>query len=187
VNEQSVAVIPGAELAIPVTSNFVVKPFAQGGALHVFGGGSDNNPNNWVYLTGARSVAQWRAGAYTLSLGNAVFLAGDTTMGPAGSDGKENYLTLEVGGEVRRALGFTLGDWKPDLGLFAADFYYPEPMTFSRWLQPDLKIHNQNEVGFSIGSAEPMKLLWMSNPRIGFGYTFGDGLSVWSMNFGFPF
>lgn len=187
-NQQSIAAIPGAELDIPVTSNFVVKPFAQGGVLHLFGAGDDVNANAWVYLTGARSVAQWRAGAYTFSLGNGVILAGDTSIGPAtGAGGKENYVALEVGGEIRRALGFTIGNWTPDLGIFAADFYYPEPMTFTRFLQSDLKVHNQNEVGFSIGSAEPMKLLWMSDPRIGFGYIFGDGLSVWTLNFGFPF
>jgi hypothetical protein len=55
----------------------------------------------------------------------------------------------------------------------------------SRFLQSPLRIHNQDEIGFSIGSAEPFKILWLSNPRAGF--VFGGGLNVWHVNFGFPF
>lgn len=182
-SQQSIAAVPGAELQIPVTRNFLVKPFAQAGAVHVFGS-DGGNPDAWIYLSGARSVAQWRAGAYTLSLGNGVIFAGDHAIGPGFS---ENYVALEVGGEVRRSLGFTIGNWAPDLGIYAADYYYPEPMQFSRYLRPQLEVHNQDEIGFSIGSADPMKILWLSNPRIGVGYVFGDGLSVWHVNFGFPF
>lgn len=182
-DQQSVAAMPGAELDIPVTSNFVVKPFAQGGMVHVFGA-DGANPNDWIYMAGARSGAEWQAGAYTLSLGNGVVFAGDQTMGPGVSD---NYVSLQLGGEVRRPLGFTIGNWTPDLGVYAVNYYYPEPLDFSRFLRPDLKVHNQDEIGITLGSAKPLSLFWLSNPRIGLSYVFGDGLSVWNVNFGFPF
>lgn len=182
-NQQSVAAVPGAELQIPMGTHFVLKPFVQGGALHAFGTDGGNS-NAWIYLFGARSVAQWQVAGYTLSLGNGVIYAGDNTIGPGFS---ENYVALEIGGEVRHPLGFSIGDWKPDLGLYAADYFYPAPLQFSRYLEPALQVHNQVEVGFSIGSAEPMKLLWLSNPRIGAGFVFGGGLNVWRVNFGFPF
>jgi hypothetical protein len=60
-------------------------------------------------------------------------------------------------------------------------------LTFSRFLEPPLRISNQTEVGFSVGSAEPLKILWLSNPRIGAGIVFGGGLTVYHINFGFPF
>lgn len=183
ISQQSLSAVPGAELQIPVNDRFVVKPFAQGGVGHAFGT-SGSNPDAWIYLAGARSVGQWRAGAYTFSLGNAAIYAGDTT---AGSGFAEHYVSLQIAAEVRRPFGFRIGHWTPDLGLYVADYYYPAPLVFSRFLHTPLRIDNQNEVGFSIGGAEPFKLLWLSNPRIGAGIVFGGGLTVYHVNFGFPF
>jgi hypothetical protein len=165
-NQQSLAAAPGLELQVPLTSNFVVKPFGQFGAAYTFGS-QVGNPGAWIYLSGARSVAQWRSGNYTFSLGNGIVYAGDAQMGPGPS---ENYLSLQIAGEIRRPLGFTIGDLKPELGIYAANYYYPAPLHFSRFLQSPLKVHNQNEIGFSLGSAEPLKILWLSNPRVGAGY-----------------
>jgi hypothetical protein len=181
--QQSISVVPGIELEIPVTGNFAVKPFAQVGVGHSFGTG-ESNPDAWIYLAGARSIAQWHSGEYTFSLGNAVILAGDQ---PIGSGYTERYVSLQMAGEVRRPLGFKIGNWQPDLGIYAADYYYPAPLTFTRFLQDPLRISNQNEVGFSVGSVDPLKLLWLSNPRIGAGIVFGGGLTVYHVNFGFPF
>jgi len=183
ISQQSLTAVPGAELQIPINDWLVVKPFAQGGVGHAFGTGS-GNPNAWVYLAGARSVAQWRAGGYTFSLGNGAVYAGDTT---AGSGFAEHYVSLQIAAEVRRPLGFQIGHWTPDIGLYAAEYYYPAPLVFSRFLHTPLRIDNQNEIGFSVGIAEPFKLLSLSNPRIGAGIVFGGGLTVYHINFGFPF
>jgi hypothetical protein len=182
-DQQSLGVVPGAELQIPVGDRAVLKPFAQFGVVHAFGQ-DVGNPDAWVYLAGARSVAQWHAGDITFSLGNGIVYAGDNTIGPGFG---EHYVALQVGGEVRRPLGFKIGDWAPDLGLYAADYYYPAPLQFSRFLRPRLQASNQNEIGFSIGSATPLQILFLSNPRIGAGFVFGGGLKVWHINFGFPF
>lgn len=182
-NQQSIAVVPGAELQIPVANRLVVKPFAQFGAGYSFGP-QVGNPGAWIYLAGVRSVAQWRAGDYTLSLGNGIVYAGDATIGPGPA---ENYLSLQLAGEIRRPLGFQVGGVKPDLGLFVANYYYPAPLRFSRFLRSELHVHDQMEIGLSLGSAEPMNILWLANPRIGAGYVFGGGLQVWHINFGFPF
>lgn len=183
IDQQSLSLVPGAELQIPIASNAVLKPFAQFGVAHAFGNGV-GNPDSYVYLAGARSVVQWRAGAYTLSLGNAVIYAGDSTIGPGFS---EHYVSLQLGGEVRRPLGFRIGAWLPDLGLYAADYYYPKALDFSRFLQTPLRVDNQGEIGFTIGSASPVRMLGLSNPRLGAGYVFGGGLNVWHVTFGFPF
>jgi hypothetical protein len=176
--------VPGAELQIPITDRFVIKPFAQGGAGHSFGSGG-GSPDAWVYLTGVRSVAQWQHGDYTFSVGNGIVYAGDNTIGPGGF--AEHYVSLQLAGEVRRPVGLKIGDFAPDVGLYAAEYYYPAPLEFSRFLQSPKRIRNQNEVGFSIGSAEPFKLLWLSDPRIGAGIVSGGGLTVYRINFGFPF
>jgi hypothetical protein len=183
VSQQAVAVVPGAELEIPLGSRTVFKPFGQFGVGHTFGvdGGS---PNYYVFLAGARAVSQWHAGATTISLGNAVIYAGDT---PIGSGFSEHYVSLQLGVELRHPLGFKVGTLAPDLGVYSIYYYYPVPLVFSRFLEPELKIANQGEIGFSIGSATQFQLLGLSNPRIGAGFIFGGGLTVLHINFGFQF
>lgn len=183
INQQSLSVAPGAELQIPIGQRLVLKPFAQVGVVRAFGSGV-GNPDSLIYRAGARAVTQWRSGAYTYSLGNGVVVAGDKTLGPGFA---EDYVALQLGGEVRRPLGFRIGQWTPDLGLYAGTYYYPKPLAFSRFLRSPLRVSNQGEIAFSIGSATPLRRQWLSDLRIGVGYVFGDGLNVWHANFGFPF
>lgn len=121
-----------------------------------------------------------------MSPGNAVIYAGDITIGPGVS---EHYVSLQVGGEVRSPPGFQVGGTTPDVGLYLADYYYPTPLEFSRFLKPLLRVSNQAEIGFSVGSATPFQVLWLLNPRIGIGvgFVFGGGLDVRHINFGFQF
>jgi hypothetical protein len=183
INQQSVAMVPGTELEIPVGNRTVVKPFGQFGVGHTFGI-DVGSPNFYVFLAGARALSQWHAGATTISLGNAIIYAGDS---PIGSGFSEHYVSLQLGVEVRHPLGFKLGTLTPDFGVYTIYYYYPVPLVFSRFLEPELKIANQGEIGFSIGSATQFRLLGLPNPRIGAGFIFGGGLTVLHINFGFPF
>jgi hypothetical protein len=183
IHQQSLAAAPGVELQIPLNDRLVVKPFVQGGIVHSFGAGAAN-PDSWLYLAGARSVAQWHYGETTLSLGNGLVFAGDATIGSGFS---ERYVALQVAGEVRHPIGFKIGNWTPDVGVYVADYFYPSALRFDRFLNTPLEIRNQNEIGFSVGNAEPFTLLGLSNPRIGAGFVFGGGLNVYRVSFGFPF
>ncbi|MBS0379468.1 MAG: hypothetical protein JSS29_13345 [Proteobacteria bacterium] len=183
INEQSVALVPGAELEIPVGDHTVLKPFAQFGVGHAFGVDS-GSANAYIYMTGARAVSQWQVGATTLSLGNALIYAGDAAMGSGFS---EHYVSVQLGGEARHPLGFRMKALTPDIGVYSIYYHYPSPLVFSRFLMPELKISNQGEIGVSIGSATPFRLLGLENPRIGVGIIFGGGLNVWHVSFAFPF
>jgi hypothetical protein len=96
---------------------------------HTFGAGNAN-PNAWIYLAGARSVAEWHDGEFTFSLGNGVVFAGDQ---PIGSGFTERYVSPQAAGEVRRPIGCKVGDWRPDIGLYLAEYHYPSPLVFSRF------------------------------------------------------
>jgi hypothetical protein len=183
IDQQSVAAVPGAELEIPVGSRTVFKPFGQFGVGHTFGVDA-GSPNFYIFLAGARAVSQWHVGATTISLGDAVIFAGDS---PIGSGFSEHYVSLQLGVELRHPLGFTMGTLAPDLGVYTIYYYYPVPLVFSRFLEPELKIVNQGEIGFSVGSATQFRLLGLPNPRIGAGFIFGGGLTVLRINFGFQF
>jgi hypothetical protein len=182
-HQESLAFVPGAELQIPVSVNTVVKPFGQFGLGHAFG--TDvGSPNAYIYMAGIRMLTQWHVNATTVSLGNAVIYAGDSAIGSAFS---EHYVTLQSGVELRHALGFRAGTLAPDVGLYAIYYYYPIPLAFSRFLEPELEITQQGEIGFSIGSETEFRLLGLPNPRVGVGYIFGGGLNALHVNFGFQF
>lgn len=183
INQQSIAAVPGVEFGIPVPGKILLKPFVFGGAGHTFGDDT-GNPNAWIYTFGVRATRPWQVGRYTLTVGAALLYAGDASFKPGFS---ETYSALELGLEVRRPLGFSIGHLLPDLGVFVAGFHYPNKLDFSRFLAPTLHVGDQAEVGFSIGSAAPFDMLWFSNPRIGAGYVWGDGVQVWHLVLGFPF
>ncbi len=183
INQQSIAAVPGVEFGIPLPGKILLKPFALGGMGHTFGV-SSGNPNAWIYTFGVRATRPWQLGRFTLTAGAAFLYAGDASVEPGFS---ETYSAIEVGFEVRHPLGFSIGRLAPDLGLFVAGFHYPNRLDFSRFLQPTLRVGDQAEVGFSVGSAAPFDMLWFSNPRIGAGYVWGDGLQVWHIVLGFPF
>lgn len=182
-HQQSLAFVPGAELQIPVSGNTVLKPFGQFGVGHAFG--TDvGSANAYIYMAGVRTLTQWHVDATTVSLGNAAIYAGDSAIGSAYS---EHYITLQSGVELRHALGFRTGTLEPDVGLYSIYYYYPLALVFSRFLEPELKITQQVEIGFSIGSETEFRLMGMANPRVGVGYIFGGGLNVLHVNFGFQF
>ena len=183
INQQSVALVPGAELQIPVATRTVLKPFGQFGVGHAFGVDS-GSPNAYIFLGAARALTQWHMGATTFSIGNAMIWAGDRAIGSGFS---EHYVSLQFGAELRHPLGFSIGTLAPDLGVYTIYYYYSVPLVFSRFLQPDLKIANQGEIGFSVGSATEFRFVGLSNPRIGVGFIFGGGLTVLHINFGFQF
>jgi hypothetical protein len=181
--QQSLAIVPGAELRVPVTANTVLAPFAAFGAAHAFGV-SEGGADSWIYSGGVRSVTQWPLGSYTLSVGEGVVAAGDQTVG--GGFG-ESYVALETGLELRRPLGFRIRGITPDLGVYAVAYYYAKPLQFTRFLAPPLQVRAQGEVGLTLGTVEPIEgLRWLGSTRIGVGYVFGDGLQVWHVVFGFP-
>jgi hypothetical protein len=183
-HQQSLAFVPGVELQIPLGSYTVLKPFGQFGAGHIFGSDGSSSPDAYIYLAGARAVSQWSVGSSVLSLGEAVIYAGDS---PIGRGFSEHYVSMQLGTEVRQNLGFTIRGVEPDLGLYAIYYHYPSPLVFNRFLESDLEIRNQGEVGISVGSAGPFRLLGVWNPRIGVGFIYGGGLNVWRVSFGFPF
>jgi hypothetical protein len=183
IKEQSIALVPGLELEIPVGSRTVVKPFGQFGVGHTFGLDT-GSPNAYIYMTGVRAVSQWQVSSTAISVGNALIYAGNA---PIGSGFSEHYVSLQLGVEVRHPLGFSVGGLTPDVGVHSIYYNYPSPLVFSRFLLPELRIQNQGEIGLSFGSATPFRLLGMSNPRLGAGIIFGDGLTVWRVYFAFPF
>ena len=64
----------------------------------------------------------------------------------------------------------------------------PRPWFFERFRQTPLdRQRTRLELAVTVGSATPFELGPITDPRIGVGYIFGDGLEVLRISFGFPF
>lgn len=115
-----------------------------------------------------------------------VVYAGVSLDGPAGT---ADLLKVEAGVEGRRRLGFDLGGQDADGGLYLLVEGYPdqpeEPVVRSSGGSSSLPL--QAEVGMTLGTVEPIRIWGLPLPRIGFGYRFGEGLSVYRLVFGTPF
>jgi len=177
---QTLAVIPGVELQIPMSETWTLKPFVDAG----LGRGLESDSRfAYIYTVGAKSIYEHPVGDYTLMLGNGLIYAGNAAFG----DDVEDYSVIETGLGVRHPVGFDVWGFEPDLGVYGIYYYYPKALQFLRYRQTPLLVENQFEIAMSIGSTEPFELGPFTNPRVGVGYIFGDGLEVLRINFGFPF
>ncbi len=179
-NVETLAVIPGVELQIPMTQQWTLKPFVDAGLGH---GLSSDGRAAYIYTVGGRSLVEWPVGDYTLMLGNGLIYAGNAAFG----DRVEDYTVIETGFGARRPVGFEIWDIEPEIGVYGIHYYYPEPLVFKRFLQAPLEVRNQFELAMTVGSATPFELGPITDPRIGIGYIFGDDLEVLRISFGFPF
>lgn len=197
IRQRTFALTPGLEVIAPVNDIWALKPLARVGLGKIVtssGRGAGDDNFFVTYTAGLRSLVEVPIGRYTAALGNGIIYAGNNELG--GSDSAD-YWAIETGLELRRSLGFRLGDLGigalgsadviPEIGIFAIQYHFPDPLQFSRFREAPLEVRNQLELGLTLGSATPWTLLSFSNPRIGVSYIFGDGLDVFRINFGFPF
>lgn len=176
---RTMTVVPGAELGIPVGERWTLKPFGELGVGKDFEGGDVAA----IYSAGLKSLGTWPVKDLTLSFGNSLGYSGSTTFDGRPSQG---FTTLELGLDALRPLGPTL--WGRDVDasaylivrrFFDLDFVVPEGET--------LEVRYLYEVGVTFGTRPRLKIWRLELPRIGVSYRFGDGLTSWRINFGFPF
>ncbi len=183
--------IPGLELQYEVLDNWYLKPFGNVGIgwaiadkLRPVGIGNSDDSTIYIYTAGIRSLYEIFWERFKFSIGNAILWAGNTTFDEDTQD--ESYGALENGFEVLHPLGFNIKGYEPDASVFFVYYRFLPEAEFTRFLRDELKVKNQYEIAGTLGSATPLKLWVIKNPRIGVGYRFGD-LNVFTINFGFPF
>ena len=183
--------IPGLELQYEILDNWYLKPFGNVGIgwaiadkLRPVGIGTSNDSTIYIYTAGLRSLYEIFWERFKFSIGNAILWAGNTTFDEDAED--ESYGALENGVEVLHPLGFSIKGYEPDASVFFIYYRFLPSAEFTRFLRDKLIVKNQYEIAGTIGSATPLKLWIINNPRIGVGYRFGD-LDVFTINFGFPF
>ncbi len=172
----------GAELVIPIRRWWKLKPYGEVGLGTTFSG----DVVLYTYTAGLTNLFELQLGDSRVSFGHAVAWAGNDAF-QSGTQ-QEAYATINTGVEVRHPLGFTIRGVAPDVGVFLVHYHFLPAATFSRPGRAPLEVTDQLEIGATVGTAGPFKLLGLiDNPRLGVSYRFGDGLYGVRVSFGFPF
>ena len=176
---ETVSILPGVELYVPLTENWTLKPFIE------VGGGRDLNAREWslLYSSGVRSLAIFRRKGYDLRLGNRIDYSGSSLLdgGQGGGFGR-----FEVGLEMMRPLGFELSGNRATWSLFAAHRRYFDLEIFDL-AGTEINLDYQHEVGVTVGTEPRTKLWFFKAPRVGVSYRWAPGFTAWLVNFGFPY
>jgi hypothetical protein len=185
--------LPQAELQIPLRRGWTVKPYVAAGLGGTFNGSVaiEGQPGGHLdedfialYAVGISNLFEVPVQDFLLSVGSKLAGAGAVPISQSGSQG---FGTLQNGLEVRHPIGFRVKDLVPDVGVSFVHYYFFPSAKFSLPGQRPLEVSNQFEFGVSFGAAKPATLWIFENPQIGVSYRFGDGLTGFRVNFGFPF
>ncbi len=167
---QTLTVTPGVELLIPAGQRWLVRPYAEVGAI----GALEQGDLAWIAATGARASAAWDHGRWR-------FLAGGRLQYAIGFaddwDLRNDIGSLEIGGGAALPLWFEAAGDRPRAGLFV----------FPRWNFDNLALADDNDATLSIDwfVEAGLSFEWPTRPRVlgiklpswyGLGYRFGPRL-----------
>lgn len=193
IQQDYVFLLPQLELLIPLESGLVVKPYVALGGGYAFNGQarfgtlsvSSKDSYDMLYSGGIGVHYERHVDQYLIQMGSKFGWAGEQDYSANSSD--QNFGTLQSGLEVRHPSGVRL--WGRELDLAGSFIYYRffPAAEFSMQTEEPLKVENQYEFGLTLGMTKPNKLWFLTDPRIGASYRFGDGMTGFRLNLGFPF
>ncbi len=192
-SQEYLFVLPQAELLIPLQPGWQLKPYLSAGSGYGFNG-SVRLEGYWseplddgfdiLYAGGVSTLYELQLQHFDASLGSRLGWAGEL---PVGGGNGQGFGTFQTGLEVRHPLGISLAGKQFDLaGSFIYYYFFPAA-EFTMPGQQRLKVSNQYEFGTTIGMVKPSKLWIFEDLRIGVSYRFGDAMTGFRLNMGFPF
>jgi hypothetical protein len=176
----TLAVAPELRFEIPLREQWRLMPFGAVGVGHDF------SARRWSYIgaAGVRSLVNvdWRTLSFLM--GNRFLYAAYTTSGLGFED---DYAVFESGVDARHSLGFSVASHRVDAGLYFVDYLYFVSPDLVHFIGESLSVDQQWELGVTLGTMTPWRVLGLEMPRIGVGYRFGAGTSLLRIIVGGPF
>jgi hypothetical protein len=177
---QTLGVTPGIEVDIPLTDHWTLKPFIQAGYVHDM----KEDYDAWIYMGGLKSLLSYRLGEYTLGLGAGLVVA---EQWPISRGENTGIGAVNLGLDIRRELNMQMRGQPLELSVFAIAAHYYNDLDLLSIEDSSFHIERTYEIGLTLGTAQPFRLLGMDWQRVGMGYMWGDGLESITFNLGFPF
>jgi hypothetical protein len=176
-NVGTLSLVAGAEFLVPAAKNWLIKPLLEAGVGKEKSGSADT----YVFTGGVSSLADFRAGRFDLNLGNKLAY---TRLEVSASDKSDAIVFLETSLQARHTMGFSIKDHEVDYAMYGVQDLIVDRSSYPFEQGNGLYVDDQYEVGVTFGAREPFRLWKITLPRVGFGYRFGGGLSVFRLVLG---
>ena len=177
---QTLGVVPGIEMNIPLADHWSLKPFVQAGYVH----DAKEDYDAWVYFGGLKGLARYQVGEYDIGLGAGITVAEQR---PVSRGDNTGIGVIELGVDVRRKLDMQLRGKPMDMSVYAIASNYYNDLDLLDIEDDDFHIERTYEIGLTLGIAQPVRFWGVDWQRVGMGYKWGDGLESITFNTGFPF
>ena len=176
----SLSFVPGLLVEVVLSPRWTLQPFAEAGVAR----DRTSDLDQRIYSTGLRGVYDVSHGATAWQSYNELLYS---HVDQRSLDRSDDFARLRIGVTARRAFDAEGYGRRADyLGYAFVDQFLERPEGTLNGEE-----HGggdaQFELGFTFGATEPIRIWRIPLPRIGVGYRFGSGISVYRLVFGAPF
>jgi hypothetical protein len=174
--------VPGLRLDLRRGEHWRFRPFAEAGVA------SDRSAELRSTVFSVGTDAEWRGPVGSVEgryFGSLVYSRASIQ-----NRSVDDYALLVNGVEFTRVLDQRVGNRRLDIAPYAALRWYANPPAvpvLSTAGSARAVERLQGEFGFTLGTTEPLRIGRVTLPRLGFGYRFGEDLSVFRLVIGDPF
>jgi hypothetical protein len=175
------SILPGAEVEIPVTERWRLKPFAQAGMGSEF---SDPGLVAYMYTGGVKSLYRFPGDEYRVSLGNALFAAGYRIRD--GSE-KQGLGAFQIGLNMETPWSPNLWNGPTRFSMHFISTAYYSKLAFANPEPGQLSVYREYQVGFSFRTVREISFLGFGADTFGLGFRFARNLRGLSVFTEFPF
>jgi len=177
-NLSTVSIMPGFKALYSINKEWVVGPFIDAGVVNNF----ETSNTSQIYGAGLLSFYEYPFNQTVFTLSNRLLYAKDSG---AGIESAGEYSSFESFFDFRFLP--PLFGYNMDISVYYANFRYFSDLSFLRPIGDRVNVHAQHEVGFTFGLNHLVDYKYLSIPRLGIGYRFGDNLSIVKLVIGASF
>jgi hypothetical protein len=176
----SLSFVPGLQLDVPISPDWVLQPFVEAGVAR----DRTSDLDERIYAAGLRSLYEVARGATQWQLYDELLYA---NVEQRSLDHSNDFTRLRLGITARRPFDVAGDGRRADYLVYGfSDVFLDTPDSLLEGEEGGGG-DPQFELGITFGTTEPRSVWRIPLPRIGLGYRFGDGLSVYRLVFGTPF
>lgn len=163
--------VPGIEALYPVKTNWLLGAFIDAGYVE----NRELNEINKIYGAGLISNYKLPFDNTILTVANRFLYTKDTGSNIEHAD---DYASFETNLDLRFPSTFKQRSYVIDFSIYYANYRYFDNLDFLRPAKRPVEVGIQHELGFTFGLKQAVKYKYLTIPRLGIGYRFGDDLSI---------
>jgi hypothetical protein len=175
------SILPGAEVEIPMTERWRLKPFAQAGMGSEF---TDPALVAYMYTGGVKSLYRFPGNDYRVSLGNALFVAGYRIRDGSEHQGIGSF-QIGLNAETPWSIDLWNGPAYFNTHLIATSYY--SRLAFANPEPGKLVVRREYQIGFSFRIGRPATFMGFGADTFGLGFRFAETVRGLSLYTEFPF